>query len=37
MAGIDNDSSRAVRNLLVALIAIVVVALSGLRRSRDRS
>ena len=37
MAGIDPDTSWVVRNLLAAAIAIVVVALGGLRRSADRS
>ena len=34
MAGIDPDTSWVVRNLLAAAIAIVVVALGGLRRRR---
>lgn len=37
MAGVDPDTSWIVRNLLAAAIAIVVVALGGLRRSADRS
>jgi uncharacterized protein len=36
MAGIDPDTSWAVRNLLAAGLAIAVVALGGLRRSADR-
>jgi membrane protease YdiL (CAAX protease family) len=31
MAGFDNDDSWAIRNLLVAVIALAVVALGGLR------
>jgi membrane protease YdiL (CAAX protease family) len=37
MAGIDPDTSWAVRNLLAAGIAVGVVALGGLRRSDARS